>query len=295
MNYQKLSTKALVTIVALSFNACVHSGHKSDILVGEADVGPAKDGKIVAVGNPPFTTLSLGTGGELHFVDAGDDYVGIVERIPSKASSVLLPLIVKWKATPLEIYLAFNAPGEAPHKALLADHKLQLMRAGNADRPPRRLQPPLSGAAAPPPVVEPTSCGDGSFFGTWAQDWFNTFEGVTDHVRAEFEHVKMSWNIYPGYHVYHKVGSNRITYLGACNGDTSGMTAMGAEVDRWSATNQSWVPIQGTDLTVQEEEKYLFYSHNAFGQYRARFHAIGGEGFIHHLGTGGAWTKSLQF
>jgi hypothetical protein len=300
MDCENLRTRLLVATLILFLQACVHSGSTSEILPADDDVGLDE---LVTVGHPPFATLSLESGGKLDFVDIGDDYVGIVERIPPEASSVLFPMVSKWTASPLEIYLAFAPAADDVPKALITDHKLQMARAGKANAPPRelRLQHSLPGTAAPP-ELEPFECD--SFGSNWTTYWNDTFEGVTDFLGVAFLHqLQTMYTFYPGYNVFAGTGTNRQTYLGACNGDVQ--NHVGMEVHRWGPVVQfnpapqpptvkwQWLLVPGTQVSIELQERYLFYSGHPTGRYRARINPPEAGEVHEHFGVGAAWTKSF--
>jgi hypothetical protein len=287
MDCNKLITHVSVAIATTLLSACVHSGSRPAILSGEADVVSAKVEERVAVGNPTVATLSLQNGAKLDFVDVGDDHVGVVERKPTRASSVLIPMISKWAASSLEIYLAFRTIGDEVPTALITDHKLHMTRVGNATALPRQLSFQLPDTAGHPEIA----CDDGGLSDPWSSGWKDAFEGVTDFVATDRQHNVAGYTIYPGHAVFEKTGSNRSTYLGACNGWNSQNITMGFEVHRWSLAAQSWVLVPGTDHTLQIEENSIFYSGHPTGQFRARVRKI--TEVVPHIGLGGAWSHSF--
>jgi hypothetical protein len=299
MACKNLRATVLVAIAVLFLQACVHSGSKPENFPVEEEPDFEKS---VAVGSEPFAALSLESGVRLDFVDVGDDYVGIVERIPPGASSVLFPMISKWTASPLEIYLAFKAASDEVPKALVRDHKLQMVRAGQANAPPRELplQDSLPGTAAP--ELEPFVCD--AFATNWFNYWNDTFEGVTESLGVIFKHnLQVMYTFYPGYNVYAGTGTNRKTYLGACNGDVQ--NNVGIEVHRWGPVVQfnpspqpptvtwQWLLVPGTNIAIELQERYLFYSGHPNGRFRARINPPEGGQVHEHLGVGAAWTKSF--
>ncbi len=297
-------------IIALFLQACVNSGSISDSLSVEKGVDPET---LVTMGDGLLTSLSLESGITLEFVDVGDNYVGIVERTPPGVPSVLAPTISKWAASPLEIYLALKSTNSDVPKALMIDHKLQMVRAGKGDAAPRPLNIQLSfpGTAAPP-VVDSFACD--SFGTNWANYWNNTFDGVTDSRASASVHQRtVSLTFYPGAPVYRGTGRNQITYLGACNADDGDVddvddvddVGVGIEVHRWGAVVEvqqapqpptvtyQWLLVSGTNKFMGFQEKYLFYSRHPSARYRARINSPE-EGEVHeHYGIGAAWTKSL--
>lgn len=300
MNHKNGIINVFVAIIALFLNACVHSGPISEPMPAEESVGSET---VATVGDGLLATISLESGVTLEFVDVGDDYVGIVEGTPPGVPSVLVPTISKWAASPLEIYLAFKPGDLNVPKALVGDHKLQMVRAGKGNAPPRQLniQLPTPGTTAPP-EIEPFECD--SFGSNWVAYWNDTFDGVTDSRGVNFLHqLTVPYTVYPGGPVYRGTGTNRITYLGACNGDVQ--NDVGVELHRWGAVvtfnpapqpptvTWQWLLVPGTTKFIGLQEKYLFYSGHPTARYRARINPPE-EGEVHeHFGIGAAWTKSF--
>ena len=300
MNAKHWIINVLVVMVGLFLQACAHSDLKFELLPVEES---AELETLVTVGKEPFATITLENGVTLKFVDSGDDHVGIVERIPREGASVLLSMIPKTAASPLEIYLAVKPENSEVPKALLLDHKRQMVRAGKANAPPRKLSVQSSGpGTAAPPVIEPFECD--SFGINWKSYWNDTFEGVTDFHPVGFTHqFPQSLTFYPGSHVYAGTGTNRITYLGACNGDVE--PGVPIEVHRWGPVVQfnpspqpptvtwQWLKVAGTNTAIGFNEKYVFYSGNPNGRFRALV-SKPEEGQVHeHFGIGAAYSKSF--
>jgi hypothetical protein len=138
-----------------------------------------------------------------------------------------------------------------------------------------------------------------SFGYDWVADWKDTYDGVTKYREATYLHqYPNSYTVYPGAAVYYGTGTNRLTYLGACNGDSEDNLLM--EVHRWAVskvidTNPptvvwDWVKIH--EVSIQGYYKYTFYSGHPNGRYRSRVQGEGGS-VVEHFGVGAAWTGSF--
>lgn len=248
----------------------------------------------------PLAKVELKNGAWLEFIDVGDGYVGIGERSSVSAPFITTTLVSEWNATPLEIYLEF-APNGPDVPALETDHKLRMAQAGGDIAEPSVL--PLSGEtfAFDDSELEEYPC-DGFGF-DWVADWENEFNGVTDYTATDFKHFFMGpYLFYPGAHVYNGTGTNRKTYLGACNGDPDGNKLL-MEVHRWAVSKVivnpypnpptvvwDWVKIH--DVSIDGYYKYTFYSGHPTGRYRGRLQAEP-SAVVAHMGFAAAWTKSF--
>lgn len=256
---------------------------------------------IVKASSGALTALMLENGTKLEFIDAGDGYVGIAEYAPAKASLVTNKLVAGWNATPLEIYILLAPEGNSIPEALVTDHNLQRARNREQGSQPRNLGiEPKTLFSLESSRLEDDWCVP---FNGWTNDWKTAYEGITDNYPASYVHnYPNALYIYPGYPVYAGTGTNRLTYLGACNGDDKNNLAI--EIHRWSYIKTvfnpfpapptvvwGWVKIE--DESIVYETKYVFYSAHPVGRYRARLESETATP-VAHFGFGAAWSKSIN-
>lgn len=243
-------------------------------------------------------SLDLRNGATLIFLEI-DGYVDIVERTATRMPFVAEEMLTRWKATPLEIFKAL-APDQPAPSALLADHERR--DADGAGSAVRHLAPPPSATLSlDDPGLEPYVCDVYFELDHWMDDWNAAFDGVTAYSAATYIHQFPAFTFYPGAPVYYGTGTNRETYLGACNG-SHGHQAM-LYVDRWVVTNVTVNPYPQPptvtwgwgnvfDVTLQDGEKYTYYSGHPHARFRGRVEGIGGMA-VPHQGVAAAWTPSF--
>jgi hypothetical protein len=227
-----------------------------------------------------LATVKVEGGGAVTFLDVGGE-VAIAERAPRRAPFVALPMVRRFDATPLEVYLAVAPRGAGVPDALARDHRL---RAAGA---PRAL------GALP---VGPTVAGDltdpgygieecDAFIGVWNKKWKDAFAGVTKYREAAYlTSIAAPFTFYPGASVYYGTNTNSKTYLGACNGASMGDLVL--EVHR--RISGQWVEV--LEVEIDSYEKYTFYS-GVPASYRGRTYGADGV-VLSHYGVGAAWTLS---
>jgi hypothetical protein len=240
-------------------------------------------------------TLRLPNGASIEFIDSGDGYVDIGERTGERMPFVTPEMLAQSTATPLEIFKAL-APGRSIPNILVLDHNRRSTGAHVASA--RDLVAPASASfALDDPGLEPYTCDVLFIADYWVGDWEEAFEGVTQYSAAAYIHHWPAYTFYPGAAAYYGTGTNRQTYLGACNGTADAQFTM--YIDRWVVTNVApnpspqpptvtwgWGNIH--DVVLQNGEKYTYYSGHPNGRYRGRV-----EGLVSHQGIGAAWTPSF--
>jgi hypothetical protein len=238
--------------------------------------------------------VALVRGGSIDFVDVGGG-VGMGERSPRSLRPVTVALIVRYRATPLEIFSAAAPRGTIPPAALRLDHYRYQRRSGWPPAAPRDLSLELATLNLDDPGVEPFAC-DGMGH-NWNGGWADTFAGVTDYEASTFKHQYVPnpyYTFYPGgyYNQDNTItpGYNSITYLGACNGDEN--TPFTLQIHRrinygTTPDGPTWIWTDVDDVILSDQEKYTFHS-NVPGSYRGRVTA---DETIGHFGAGVAYTK----
>lgn len=279
----------------------------TDVVViesGRADIG--SEALIVEKGRSPaqssrstrtVATLSLRNRATLEFIDSGDGYIDIAERTAAHMPFVSQTMLARSAATPLEIFIALGEGQTAP-TALVADH---VRRAGGTQ--PRTLSaPPSATLSFDDSVIEPYVCDVYFTEDHWMDDWEAAFAGVTAYSAAAYIHHYPAYTFYPGAAVYYGTGTNRQTYLGACNGSHDHDVTM--RVDRWVVTNVTYNPSpqpptvtwgwgQIDEVLLEDGQKYTYYSGHPNGRYRGRVEGPGGLP-VPHQGVAAAWTPSLH-
>jgi hypothetical protein len=267
----------------------------SEVLIAEKGASPAH--KIAAARS--VATVVLRNGATLEFIDAGDGHVDVAERTAQLLPFVSQEMLLRWNATPLEIFRTLN-PGALSPQVLVADHYRRT--AGNANGEPRALAMPTSATfALDDPGLEPYVCDSLGLADWWIDDWNDAFAGITSYSAATYLHHFSAYTFYPGAAVYYGTGTNRKTYLGACNGTEGTIVTM--SVDRWVVTNVTFNPFPqpptvtwgwGTvdEVDLSNGEKYTYYSGHPTGRYRGRVEGPGGMA-VSHMGVAAAWTPSF--
>lgn len=290
------SQGALNTNNSLILGKDAISSHSNGMLVEKLSSRKTVPSRTVSL----VATVTLANGATLEFIEVGDGYVGVSEYTSSAAPFATASLVSQWQATPLEIYFAFSAGRTDTPQALVNDHKLRTARASQTGTPPRDLSAAATALLSlGNPGAEEYACDH--FGGEWTKDWRDAFEGVTEQSPAAYIHTFTGYTFYPGAPVYYGTGSNRKTYLGACNGRNSENMIM--EVHRWAVSRVvyhptptpptvvwDWVKIQ--EVPIAQYMKFTFYSGHPAGRYRGYVYGEGGS-TIEHGGIGAAWTKSL--
>lgn len=245
---------------------------------------------------PPVAELPLRSGGALAFVDTGDGTIGTGELTVRAAPIVSVAMVARFRATPLELFLAAAPPGTRAPALLYDDHYAYQRRSGWPSRPPRDLSGELAKLDLDDPGVEPFECDSMGY--NWRQQWRATFEELTDHRASAFIHQlqpELEYRFYPGGY-YNADGSitggfNAVTYLGACNGDE--YTALPLRVERRIAYQtpdgqvSSWTGIQ--DISLNNQEKYTFHS-NVPASFRGY---VSADVQLLHFGAAVAYNKSM--
>jgi hypothetical protein len=238
---------------------------------------------------PPYAAaaavaaIDLPSGTRVTFFDLGNAEVGIGERTTRRAAAVALELTRKFNATPLEIYLALRHPSSPIPELLLRNHAL---RTGGSAAP-RTLRAPGGVVAGGPggpgaPGTQDYPCDP---FGFWINDWKSSFEGVTKYREALYLHQQQaSFTFYPGALVFSGQGGNRVTYLGACNGDLVNLLRL--KVDQ--RINGQWQTIHIEEIAGAT--KYTFHS-LVPGSFRGTTEPV--NQLVEHSGVGAAWSVAL--
>jgi len=267
----------------------------SEVLIAEKGASPAH--KIASART--VATVALRNGATLEFIDSGDGYVDVAERTAQLLPFVSHEMLLRWNATPLEIFRTLN-PGALSPQALVADHYRRT--AGNANGEPRDLIMPTSATfALDDPGLEPYVCDPSGLADWWPDDWNDAFAGITSYSAATYLHHFPAYTFYPGAAVYYGTGTNRKTYLGACNGTDGSTVTM--SVDRWVVTQITFNPFPQPptvtwgwgivdEVDLLNGEKYTYYSGHPTGRYRGRVEGAGGM-VVSHMGVAAAWTPSF--
>lgn len=244
-------------------------------------------------------TLTLQNGAIIEFIDSGDGYVDIGERTAQRLPFVTQEMVAQSNATPLEIFKAL-APGRRIPNTLVLDHNRRGTGAQAGDA--RDLVAPASATfALDDPGLEPYTCDVYFEEDYWVGDWKAAFEGVTQYSAAAYIHHFAAYTFYPGAGVYYGTGTNRQTFLGACNGTYNTQVTM--HIDRWVVTNVVFNPSPQPptvtwgwgkihDVVLENGQKYTYYSGHPNGRYRGRVEGAGGLP-VSHQGVGAAWTPSF--
>lgn len=242
-------------------------------------------------------TLSLRNGATLEFIDSGDGYIDVAERTATRMPFVSEAMLTQAAATPLEMFMALGEGQTAP-SALVADHG---RRAGAVQ--PRTLTAPRSATLSlDDPGLEPYVCDVHFWEDDWLADWEAAFAGVTAFSAAAYIHHFPAYTFYPGAAVYYGTGTNRETYLGACNGSHDYDVTL--RIDRWVVTavthnpypqppTVTWDWGQVDDVLLENGQKYTYYSGHPNGRYRGRVEGPGGLA-VPHQGVAAAWTPSFS-
>jgi len=267
----------------------------SEVLIVEKGASPAhRIGSLRSV-----AIMTLRNGATLEFIDSGDGHIDVAERTAQLLPFVSHEMLLLWNATPLEIFRTLNPEAPAP-QALVADHYRRT--AGNANGEPRDLAMPASATFAfDAGALEPYVCDPLGIADNWSEDWKAAFAGITTYSAASYLHHFAAYTFYPGAKVYYGTGTNRQTYLGACNGTEDAIVTM--SVDRWVVTDVTPNPYPqpptitwgwGTVdvLELSNGEKYTYYSGHPAGRYRGRVEGPGGMP-VSHMGVAAAWTPSF--
>jgi hypothetical protein len=245
---------------------------------------------------PPVAEVPLPSGGSLAFLDTGEGAIGVGELSVRGAPAVSVAMIARFRATPLELFLAAAPRGTTEPTLLRQDHYAYQRRSGWPARPPRDLAVELANLDLDDPGVEPFACDSLGF--NWKDGWAATFDGLTAHWRAGFIHQLHStadYTFYPGGY-YNADGSitggfNANTYLGACSGDEH--TAVTVVVQRRIAYQTedgpvaSWTGIQ--EIPLNNQEKYTFHS-NIPASFRGH---VSADVTVEHFGAGVAYNKAM--
>jgi hypothetical protein len=275
--------------------AIVESGKANvtaEVLIAEKGASPAK--KIASA--RAVATIALRNGATLEFIDTGDGDIDVAERTAHLLPFVSQEMLLRWNATPLEIFRTLN-PGALAPQALAADHYRR-----TAGSEPRDLTMPASatftfgGGGLEPYICDPFGDVD-----NWVDDWKAQFAGITSYAAAAYLHHWSAYTFYPGAGVYYGTGTNRQTYLGACNGTEDATVTM--SVDRWVVTDITPNPYPqaptvhwGWGIVDEAElsngQKYTYYSGHPNGRYRGRVEGEGGMP-VSHMGVAAAWTPSF--
>jgi hypothetical protein len=250
----------------------------------------------VSRAEPPrrIASLNLPNGATIEFLEY-DGYVDILERTAERMPFVAQELITQWQATPLEVFKALS-PGETPPSALVADHSRRDRGAARSLATPKGATLSLNDPGLEPYVCDPLFMAD-----YWKGDWLDAFAGVTSYAEAAYMHHVHAFTFYPGAPVYYGTGTNRETYLGACNG-TQGQQVL-LFIDRWVVTNVTFNPQPQPptvtwgwgnvfDTVLENGEKFTFYSGHPHGRFRGRVEGAGGVA-VSHQGAAAAWTPSF--
>jgi hypothetical protein len=246
-----------------------------------------------STGLQTFATLRLANGARVDFVDLRDGHVGVGEKALRSQRPTSLYLASQWQATPLEIYMALAPPGSLVPEVLRLDHAQYAARTGGSPVP-RNLTGQAGVFGPADPGEEHTSC---DAFGSFADDWFAAFAGLTDYVFAEPRHfLDGTFTFYPGKHVYLGTNTNKVTYLGACNGHVVGGAAtMTMQVHRRikivSGNDVSFMWVQIAEVDLGDEEKYTFYS-NFPASYRGRVRPTIDGSIVDHYVVAVAYDKT---
>jgi hypothetical protein len=145
--------------------AIVESGKANvtaEVLIAEKGASPAK--KIASA--RAVATIALRNGATLEFIDTGDGDIDVAERTAHLLPFVSQEMLLRWNATPLEIFRTLN-PGALAPQALAADHYRR-----TAGSEPRDLTMPASatftfgGGGLEPYICDPFGDVD-----NWVDDW----------------------------------------------------------------------------------------------------------------------------
>jgi hypothetical protein len=244
-------------------------------------------------------SLGLPNGATIEFLES-DGYIDILEHTAIRMPFVAREMLTRWKATPLEIFKAL-APGQSAPSALIVDHARRGADSQNTEVRDLAAPPSIS-YSLNDPGLEPYVCDPWFEIDNWYADWEDAFDGVTAYSASAYIHHFPAFTFYPGAPVYYGTGTNRETYLGACNG-TEGVDVL-LSIDRWVVTSITYHPspqpptvIWGWasvfDTTLVNGDKYTYYSGHPNGRFRGRVEGAGGL-VASHQGVAAAWTPSFS-
>ena len=222
-------------------------------------------------------------GGTIEFLDLGDGHIGIGERAPRYARSIVPRLLQTHDATALEIFEALKPRDAAAPALLVREHQQRVQRSASGAS---RLLPNADMVAADlqTPGFEFYACDP--FGADWVNDWKAAFVGITMFSTAKYMHQQTgSVSFGPGVSLLNPNNTNSKTYLGACNGDDYddlSFEVLRRIFDVWFVVHQ---------VNIGNYEKYTFYSSTA-AKYRGRTQGVGGS-TVEHYGIGVAWTPTF--
>jgi hypothetical protein len=269
-----LSLFALMAAVAGAPCQAAHA--QSSQLVGV----PVEARDIVRGGIRLITGLELRSGASVQFLEL-DTGIGVAERAPPGAALVTDLLVQRWRATPLEIYLALAPAASLAPAALLRDHEQSTSTPARTLTVPVAYGVPLDNFDCDPPQ-------------NFEDDWFDTYTGVTSHVVVQsyddFDWAQYDW--YPGAHVYNGTDNNLVTHFGICNADhdRSFSVEIHRKVKYTTGGEQQIIWHNLVTAVIGYNGRFTFHT-NLPGSYRQRLIASGGTP-IEQLAVGAAYTKS---
>ena len=232
----------------------------------------------------------------MDFLDAGDGRVAVAERTARHRRFVAATMSQTWNATPLELFLALAPRGTRAPEALIRDHEAYLRQSGASPAPARDLTAQIALLDLDDPGIDTFNCDP--FGENWYEIWHDTFDGMVDTVKTAHVHqfaVDPHYRFYPGgyYNANGTItpGYNRVTYLGACNGDETDPLTM--EVQRRIAyhtpqgTTYAWAPV--VEVSLDYNQKFTFHS-NIPASYRGR---LSSDEVVGHLSFAVAYSKGF--
>lgn len=234
-------------------------------------------------------------GHQFEFVDEGEA-IGIAEIAPAGSKSNLEELIVKQKASALEVFKAAAPRDSAPPERLVQDHEQFAARTGRTGLAPRDLALTISPASYSVDEGYDTEICDydeswtpgSSQFTNW---WFWTV-GLGKDFSAQQTYEYEDLNGTAGKLWY--AGQSRERWLGACNGNyIFGFSAFRFRAEYRNSLG-NWVTSYTTQIEPYTWVKY--YSSSSPERWRVRLQEMGFNVFLNRIyAVGVAGNEPLGF